>query len=289
MNANVVSCLNRSLLILTLCVLASSCTRTLLVQGYKNADTLLYLRADKYFDLSGDQAPFVKDKLKENLLWHRTSELPLVTQFLNETARRGNDQFSTEDAVWIQANVLLMRDRVLTHIYKDTASFLTTVSPEQIKNAREQFNKDGQELYAEFNASEEKKVEFRTKRLVSFVEFWTGGLDHSQKTRAQEIARKLPDPMPTRMAYRATGMGSMEGLVASRANQARMEAFLKSYWLMPGAPPTPISKQFSDLTWVSFRTSLREMDPVLTPEQREKGRQSLIALANDLQKISAQR
>lgn len=247
------------------------------------------MRANKYFDLSSDQVPFVKEKLRENLTWHRTAELPQIAQFLNETARRGNDQFSAEDAIWVQGSILHMRDRVLNHIYKDTAGFLTTVTPEQMKNVREQFNKDGQELYAEFNATEEKKVEFRANRLISFVEFWTGSLDESQKNRAREIARKLPDPMPTRMAYRATGMGTMESLVAVHANSARMETFLKSYWLMPGVPPTPIAKQFSDLTWASFRTSLREMDPVLTAEQRSKARKNLIGLANDLQQLSAQR
>jgi len=171
------------------------------------------MRTNKYFSLNAQQAPFVKQKLRESLRWHRTQELPAVSSFLLDVERRGHDHYSQADVIWMQTVALGMRDRTLQRIVPDAAAFLVTVKPAQIKTFRAQFEKDTEELLAEMKLPQDKQVDLRASRLIDFAEFWTGSLDEPQKKKARDLATRLPNPMQMRLAYRAEGMSGLERLV----------------------------------------------------------------------------
>lgn len=278
--------MRRSILVFALLLVCAGCTKTVILQGYKRADTLLYVRTNNYFDLDGAQSSFVKGKLKEHLSWHRSEELPRVADLLVEIARRGKEKFGHEDALWMETQILGMRDRTLTRIEPDCSEFLTTLNEEQMVNFRAQFAKETSEIEEEFHANQDKKAALRAKRLVDFIEFWTGSLDSTQKSKAQEIARDLPDLTAMRLAYRSHGMAQVERLVREKAGKEKTREFLRSFWLLPGARPDPVAKQYSNESWKSFRTGTEKMDGILTKEQRKKAADKMIELAQDLRKIS---
>ncbi len=267
-------------------ILPAACTKTVLLQGYKNADTLLYMRADNYFKFTDDQAPFVKARLKETMAWHKKEELPRIAGFLSEAAKRSSDHLDENDFTWMQNQVLSARDRTLGRVEPDCAEFLTKVEPWQLGTFAKQFDKDSVEIFEELRAPEAKKAAIRAKRVTDFLEFWTGSLTKEQTAHALSIAKDLPDLTPIRLAYRAHGRAVMEEMIRQKANPKRMREFLRSYWLLPGAHPDPVAQQYSLRSWESLKTGVLKMDPVLTAEQRAKAVARMEELALDLKKIS---
>ncbi|HMW61297.1 MAG TPA: hypothetical protein PKA91_16700, partial [Leptospiraceae bacterium] len=77
-----------------------------------------------------------------------------------------------------------------------------------------------------------------------------------------------------------------ERLVREKAGKEKTRDFLRSFWLLPGARPDPVAKQYSNESWKSFRTGTERMDGILTKEQRKKAADKMIELAQDLRKIS---
>lgn len=276
----------RRLLPLLLLLAGVACTRTVLLQGYKNADTLLFMRTDSYFNLRDDQEIRVKGYIREHFRWHKTRELPLAAAWLRDIEKRAQGGLAPADILWVENSALLMRDRLLNRIEPDAVDFLTTVNESQMVHFRAQFNKDSQDIIKELTLPKDEKAALRTKRLVDFTEFWTGSLTAEQKKKAREIGEKLPDSLPLRLAYRAHGMAELEKLVKARADRARFREFLRSFWLLPDAKPDPVAKQFSLQSWASFRTGMQEMDSILTAEQRAVASKRLLEFAQDLDKIS---
>jgi len=263
-----------------------TCTRTVLLQGYKNADTLIYMRTDSYFDLRNEQEAVVKQQIREHFRWHKTRELPLAASWLKDIEKRTRGGLKQTDILWMQGQALLMRDRVLERIEPDTTAFLATVDENQMVHFRAQFNKDSQDIIKELTLPANEKATLRAKRLIDFTEFWTGSLTAAQKEKAQEIGKKLPDSLPLRLAYRAHGMAELEKLVREKADKNKFRAFLRSYWLLPGSKPDPVARQFSLQSWDTFRTGMQEMDSILTAEQRAVASRRLLDFAQDLEKIS---
>lgn len=153
-------------------------------------------------------------------------------------------------------------------------------------NFRAQFAKETSEIEEEFHANQDKKAALRAKRLTDFMEFWTGSLDSAQKAKAQEIARDLPDLTAMRLAYRAHGMAQVERLVREKAGKEKTRDFLRSFWLLPGARPDPVAKQYSNESWKSFRTGTERMDGILTKEQRKKAADKMIELPGSSQDLT---
>lgn len=263
-----------------------TCTRTVLLQGYKNADTLIYMRTDSYFDLRGEQEAVVKSQIRQHFRWHKTHELPLAASWLKDIEKRTKGGLKQTDVHWMQSQALQMRDRVLERIEPDTTAFLATVDQSQMAHFRAQFNKDSQEIIKELTLPADEKAALRAKRLIDFTEFWTGSLTAAQKEKAKEVGKKLPDSLPLRLAYRAHGMAELEKLVREKADKKRFREFLRGYWLLPGAKPDPVARQFSLQSWDSFRTGMQEMDSILTAEQRAVASRRLLEFAQDLEKIS---
>jgi elongation factor P hydroxylase len=276
----------RFLLPLILTLAALTCTRTVLLQGYKNADTLLLMRTDSYFDLRSDQEAAVRRYIHGHFQWHRTQELPLAAAWLRDIEKRAKGGLRPADIDWVQDSALRMRDRLLGRIEPDAVDFLTTVNESQMVHFRAQFNKDSQEIIKELTLPPEQKAALRAKRLVEFTEFWTGSLNAEQKKKALEIGGRLPDSLPLRLAYRAHGMAELEKLVKAKADRARFREFLRGFWLLPDAKPDPVARQFSLQSWASFRTGMQEMDSILTAEQRAVASKRLLEFAQDLDKIS---
>lgn len=265
---------------------APSCTKAVLLQGYKNADTLIFMRTDSYFDLREEQEHTLKHSIQNHLRWHRKEELPLAAIWLREIEKRTQRGLRPEDVAWFEASALAMRDRILNRIEPDSVDFLSTVDQAQMVHFREQFNKDSREIIKELTMSPQEKAKLRAKRLIDFTEFFTGSLENEQKQAALRIGEKLPDTLPLRLAYRAHGMAELERLVKEKADRKKIREFLRSYWLLPGSKPDPVARQFSLQSWVSFRTGMKEMDSLLTPQQRLTACKRLLELASDLEKIS---
>ena len=65
--------------------------------GYNNADWILPYMIDDYFDLNSEQESFVKEKIESHLDWHRNTELPRYSRFIEE---------ATQKAVFSQSQTL---------------------------------------------------------------------------------------------------------------------------------------------------------------------------------------
>ena len=73
--------------------------------AYNNASPVVTYMVDDYFDLSGDQENFVRQRFGRLQDWHRASELPAYERDLRDAIARTQRPLTIDDARWVNATL----------------------------------------------------------------------------------------------------------------------------------------------------------------------------------------
>lgn len=258
--------------------------------AYNNASPVVTYIADDYFDLSGDQEDWVRQRFGRLQAWHRASELPTYQRDLNDAVARIERPLTVEDARWVNRTLRSYYYRVVEHALPDIADLLLQLDDVQARRFEERFARESAKIERETakgpNAEREQK---RTAKIIDQIEGYTGRLSAEQRELVAGRVHFMTDVTALRLADRRQRQELVAQLVRSKPGKAEMVTGLKRVLVDTDSWRRPeyiaAMKQRDE--------QLYEMMAVLsatwTPEQRRAVQKKLRGYLSDVTSLIAAR
>jgi hypothetical protein len=202
-----------------LVLLLTGCSTVRLV--YDNADTYLRWRAALYFDVEGDMADELDERIAAFMAWHRAQALPKYAQLLDDAARRLERRLTPGDLVWGYDSIMTQARESLRMAAVQGAPLLDELSAAQIANLERRLAEDNRRFAREnLRGGERERRKRRTERNVERLEDWVGRLTKAQLDRVAQYSERAPllDDYRERDHQRLQG----EFLAMLRAREAKL-------------------------------------------------------------------
>ena len=250
---------------------------------YNYADWVIPWVVDDYFDLTSEQDEFLDEKIKQQLKWHKMSELPAYANFLEALKQKGEDGLTSKELDWMYEQVDQLRKNLVQRLSADTALFLANLNTEQIEYFEAQLaelNLEAQEQQA-IPIAEHKAQ--RAERTVGFLEDWVGTLSEEQKSKIIQWSIALPSSFERRIRLREQRQKEFIALLKNNQSAAVIEThLLKWYWDIEAGYPLDYQK-FLKRRNILVREMILKIDRLLTPEQRQHALDRLDEVVSDIQ------
>jgi len=202
--------------------------------------------------------------------WHRQTQLPDYAVLLDNVQLRIAAGATEADALWLadafQARIAAM----VRHAWKDAAALLATLSDEQIRAARREFDQRNRKFARDIGlgAAPDEQRRLRADRHLERIEHWTGSLDPAQAARVREMSRALPLLTEQRYQERLRRQGEFFELLQQRRQTDTFAPRLRD-WLLDWSRsrPSAYQAQHNEFVQASARMHVALL-AMLTPEQR---------------------
>lgn len=172
----------RRLLALSVVLLVAACSSIKL--GYNNADTLLMYSLDSYFDLDDSQEKLARERVRELLAWHRSTQLTQYARFVDEAQGRlggSGGQVTADDVLAFQAAMNQKLVRVGEQAAPEMARLALTLQPAQIDRFADKLAKDQSKARRELlRFAGRESLDERVKRYTDRAETWFGSVNPQQ-------------------------------------------------------------------------------------------------------------
>lgn len=213
----------RALSLLLAALLLASCTAKL---SYSFIDVAIAWRIDDYIDWTSEQEREFERALAEQILWHRTSELPRYVQLLGEMKAVFAAEPDRAKLLQLLVEVEASWQNILVNITPDTAELLAQLDDKQVAellaNVREEITEDEEEY---LDASPDELHKKRVKRVEKFTARYIGRLNDDQKQLIDQWSRGVVDTRQSWLANRRQWADNFEAALTRRA-QPGLEAQL---------------------------------------------------------------
>jgi hypothetical protein len=150
--------------------------------GYNNADTLLVYSLDSYLDLDESQERLARDRVRELLSWHRSTQLHAYARFLDDTERKvGNGSLTADDVLVFQQAMNEKMMKVGEQAAPELARLALTLQPAQVDHLANKLAKDTSKARREFlKLAGKESLDDRVKAYAGRTETWFGSLSKEQ-------------------------------------------------------------------------------------------------------------
>ena len=167
-------------LALGLVLLLASCSSIKL--GYNNADTLLVYSLDSYLDLDETQEKLVRERVRELLGWHRSTQLRAYARLLDDGERQvGNGRVTADEVLAFQQAMNDKLMRVGEQAAPELARLALTLQPAQVDRFAGKLARDNAKARREFvKTAGRETLDDRVKAYAERAESWFGSLSREQ-------------------------------------------------------------------------------------------------------------
>lgn len=150
--------------------------------GYNNADTLLVYSLDSYLDLDETQEKLVKDRVRELLRWHRSTQLQAYARFLDDTERKvGNGSVTADDVLAFQQAMNEKMLKIGEQAAPELVRLALTLQPAQVDHFADKLAKDSSKARREFmKIAGKETLDDRVEAYAERTESWFGSLSKEQ-------------------------------------------------------------------------------------------------------------
>jgi hypothetical protein len=171
--------------------------------AYEHADWLLQKMSTRYVELDESQAKALHARLNRLHAWHRTQELPMYADLLDQAAERVARHLSKDDITWMIHSFEERRRVGAAAVSKELAPLLLTLSPSQQAQIAGAMTRDNAHFAKTQLAPDPAALsKERTKWLTGQVQRWTGKLTPSQLERMERVALATADFPAERLEQR---------------------------------------------------------------------------------------
>lgn len=211
-------------------LLLGACTLSKIV--YNNAPPVLTWMADDYFDLSGPQEDWVRERLRKAMGWHRGAELPEYDRFLRETLARTERTITVEDVRWAHKGMRNYYDRLVAHLIPDAAEFIAQLEPAQANHFSQRFEEENAKIRREQMKPDTKdRQERRAKKMIGTIEGYTGRLNSEQRELVTTRVAAMTDVTAQRLEDRKLRQQRVVDLIRTKPPKPQMEAGLRQLFI----------------------------------------------------------
>lgn len=263
-------------------LLISGCTFKMM---YNYADWVIPWVVDDYFDLTTEQDDFLDEKIKQQLQWHKMSELPAYAAFLKEVKQKGQDGLTATELDWVYEQVDQLRKNLVQRLSADAANFLANLNQQQIEYLEAQLAELNAEAQARLTIPLEERKAERAESTVGFIEDWVGTLSEEQKSKILQWSKALPSSFERRIRLREQRQKEFVALLKNHDSAQDIKSHLLKWYLDIEAGYPPDYQKFLKARNQMVREMVLNVDQILTPEQRQHALGKMDEVLADIQDI----
>jgi hypothetical protein len=262
--------------------------------GYNNSPALVYWWLDSYFDFDEAQSQRVRSDLQALQDWHRTEEVPLLAQMLQELQTMARKEVSPDQVCAIVADLQTRLQVTLERAIPTIAAIAPELKSAQLgymSQEYEQRNRKWQEIWIAGTLAE--RSERRLKQLEERIEPFYGNLNDAQMAlvrayianssfdgprQLQEAKRRQKDNLQVLTKIRTGEIPPNQAVLQVRG---LLEQTLKA--------PEPAYRRYMEQLTFEGCTAMATLHNSITPEQRTRLAQVLRGYEDDARALAAQR
>ena len=273
----------------TVCVSCSEINGSTFKLLYDHADWLLQRAIAHYIDLDKGQARVLSARIERLHRWHRTHELPLYADVLDDAAHRVNRGLTSEDVAWMFSVAGERREIGAERIAADFSPVVLTLRLDQRSHIAEVFEHDNAR-YArrEIDPGREKTIEVRTAWLARQTEHWTGDLTAAQRGRIRAVNAATAELPEARLNERHRRQWAFLQLVGSEEGEFVIHARLASLLEMPHAEGNESYMRIITQYEQELSRMILDLDQSLSARQRTTAVDRLHRFARELRGLAAE-
>jgi len=278
----------RALMLAVASALLCSCSALGLV--YNNADWWLQRSVDRYVPLDPVQAAAVRTRIDKLHAWHRTQELPVYAELLDQASARLAHGLRRDDLAWAMVSVQQRWDAVTEQVAVQAAPVLLSLTPFQIAQMRQRFAADNARFARTQLALDAPAMDReRTEWLTSQFEYWAGDLTAWQRSRIAALAPATSDLPASRFAERERRQSVFLSLVRQSHDAGTLQISLAELMASPGPGSSPAYLQSITRYRELFAQMVLDLDRSLSPRQRVAAAALLRRYAAQLRSLARSR
>lgn len=181
----------RALFLIALMALVAACSTIRF--SYNHGDTLLYWWLDAYVDFEGDQSDWVKRDIRELFQWHRKTQLQDYAALLGKYQRQLAGNPTQADLVNAYKEIRSRTEVLAFHAVPDMADLALSLTPDQIQQMEERFEKKNNEYRRKFvSGSVENRNEARFDKSMEQLRLWFGDFSREQEAALRRASDARP-------------------------------------------------------------------------------------------------
>jgi hypothetical protein len=220
--------------------------------------------------------------------WHRTQELPLYADLLDESANRISRHLGPADMTWMVRSIQERRRAGAVVVARELAPLLLTLTPAQEAQIAEAMARDNARFAkTQLGPDPAARSKERTEWLSAQVERWTGKLTRDQRERVRRLASSTADLPEARLAERQRWQAMLLQLIRQLHDEPALRSALAD---LLAAPRTGANEAYKHAV-AHFEAELDQMildlDRSLTPSQRATAVERLHHFAAHLRELAA--
>lgn len=285
-------CLSRIIGLLTLLLALSGCSAVKL--GYANAPSLTYWWLNDYVEFSDAQAPKVRDALDRLHQWHRSTELPLYADLLQQMESLVNTDITAEQACSLAADIRGRYNTLATRASPDIAAIAMTLSAEQIMHLQQRYERTDAEYRSKWlDASPAERVKQRLKQWVERSEMVYGTLDDAQRDwLRQEVIQHMGGAegsayMADRQRRQQATLKALRAATATDISPAQAQKLLARYFEQAQTPTDPQLASLRQQQLAQACRTFASLHNRSNPAQRDTAPKRLRAYQRDMKELAA--
>ncbi len=275
----------RTLLLLVLVAAASGCSIKL---AYNNLDRFIRWGVSDYVELDRAQKDYLQTEIRKVLYWHRTTQLPLYSDYMMGLADQLSDGVSAAQIEGIFEQFFVWGDAIEDKSLPIAVHILASLSEEQVAGLPEKLEASNVEIEeAEVGKPLEKVQAEWAKEFEDTLERFTGRLDVRQRNYIGRRAQAYEPERELWAAYRRRWQADFVALLEERQAPdfgERFAALSKAREDYYGPEYTRVSEANIALG----RDVAAYVLSNLSEKQAERFRDALVELGEDFAELAAQ-
>lgn len=256
-------------LLIVVISIASGCTRVGL--AYRHLDVIIPWSLNDYLDMSSTQKVWLDERLKENLSWHCTTQLPGYLIWLDRLQQMVETHQVTEPELKARtAEARLAIEQIFRQITPSAVELLGQLDDKQVQTMQDAFAKDLQEHQDKFlKPPLSQQINDRASRMEKRLSPWIGTLTAAQHRQISSWSSALGEQNKLWLENRARWQSLLVAAVKQRKSSdfpQRVGQLLQerdSFW-------SPQYRQAYDQTEQATIRLLVDLMADSTPEQRQR-------------------
>lgn len=268
-------------------ILLNGCTFKLI---YNHLDWIIPWYVSDYISLDNEQDSLLEIKLKEQLTWHRATQLPAYAKALKQFRNALETGLKYDDLVMMHNTLRSFWQDLVRRVVPDLCRILSSATDAQIEELLKNIERK-QKRYKEkyITPQPEALRERKYDRIKRFLEHWIGDINTTQEAIIEKWSFELLPIAGARLEYMRQNNNRLRSIMRNRADVGKISDQLREllYFRRADWPPDfkMIANHNRELTLKTFL----DIDKSLTTEQRQRFISELDDLIYLIEELAAEK
>lgn len=266
---------------------------------YNQGPDLTQWWLDGYVDFTDEQAPRVRESLREWFGWHRSTQLPLYADFLSRFQDQLPRPIDPDAACALQVEALALLNVSTDRALPLAAGYAAELDADQLRFLRQRFERVNKEFRDEFLQEDlQERRRENVKRTVERAERLYGRLDDAQAARVAERLAGSPFNPELWLAERVARQQDLLALLQSasvRDNgtptpevRSRLQAALRTLADQVLKSPRPAYRDYQQRLTAYNCKFFSQLHAETSAEQRQRALDNVKGWQDDLRALAGQ-